>query len=57
MQEAGTDDRRWASMNWYELGSLVVNRAINEDVAALPDDLEGRFIDPKDFAFAPRRDR
>jgi hypothetical protein len=44
-------------MNWYELGCLVVNRSINEDVAALPDDLDSRFIDPKDFPFAPRRDR
>jgi hypothetical protein len=57
LQEAGSDDRRWSSMNWYELGSLVVNRSINEDVAALPDDLDSRHIDPKDFPFAPRRDR
>lgn len=44
-------------MNWYELGALVVNRSINEDNAVLPDDLETRHIDPKDFPFAPRRDR
>jgi hypothetical protein len=56
-QEAGHDDRRWSSMNWYELGVLAVNRSINEDVAALPEDLDSRHIDPKDFPFAPRRDR
>jgi hypothetical protein len=56
-QEAGSDYRRWSSMNWYELGVLVVNRSINEDVAALPDDLDSRHIDPQDFPFSPRRDR
>lgn len=56
IKEAGADDRRWSSMNWYELGALVVNRSINEDNAVLPDDLETRHIDPKDFPFAPRRD-
>jgi hypothetical protein len=44
-------------MNWYELGVLVVNRSINEDVAALTDDLESRHIHPKGFPFAPRRNR
>lgn len=26
VQDVGRVDRRWASMNWYDLGELVVNR-------------------------------
>ena len=57
LQEADKSDRRWASMNWYELGQLVVNRSINEDCTTLPDDLDTRFIDPKHYQerWQPRR--
>ncbi|KAF8061957.1 hypothetical protein HT031_004217 [Scenedesmus sp. PABB004] len=56
VKEPGSDARRWASMAWYEHGRLAVSRSINEDAAALPDDLEARSIDPAAFVFAPRRD-
>eukprot|EP00878_Enallax_costatus_P001749 GHUV01001905.1.p1 GENE.GHUV01001905.1~~GHUV01001905.1.p1 ORF type:complete len:466 (+),score=104.33 GHUV01001905.1:323-1720(+) len=57
IKEANKSDRRWASMNWYELGQLVVNRSINEDHTTLPDDLDARFIDPKHYQerWQPRR--
>lgn len=56
-QEAASSERRWASMNWYELGELVVNRSINEDQTSMDDDLETRCIDPVQYrdAFQPRR--
>jgi len=57
-RESGDPGRRWASMAWYELGQLVVTRAINEDLVKIPGEpaLEEKFIDPKDIDFAPRRE-
>jgi hypothetical protein len=57
IKEAASSERRWASMNWYELGQLVVNRSINEDLTTMSDDLETRCIDPSQYrdAFKPRR--
>ena len=45
-------------MAWYELGQLVVTRAINEDLVNIPGEpaLEDKFIDPQDIDFAPRRE-
>jgi len=43
-------------MNWYELGELVVDRSINEDVHALPDKLDEVFVDPSSINFLPRRE-
>jgi hypothetical protein len=35
----------------------LLKPAPNEDVAALPDGLDSRHVDIKDFFFAPRRGR
>eukprot|EP00775_Hariotina_reticulata_P007230 gene7230-7443_t len=56
IKESGSAARRWASMNWYELGELVVDRSINEDVYTLPGQLDDLFVDPSSITFQPRRE-
>ncbi|GBF89174.1 hypothetical protein Rsub_01891 [Raphidocelis subcapitata] len=56
--DPASEERRWASMNWYEDGLLVVNRSINEDRIELPADLASVRLDPAALRarMAPRRD-